>query len=49
MKDLHFVQSTEPLEGGGLGRAARELSEALGLAGAESKLVTNMAAVAGAI
>jgi hypothetical protein len=49
MKDIHFVQSTEPLEGGSLGRATRELSEALGIVGAESKLVTNMGAGAGAI
>lgn len=29
LKHLHFVQSLEPLEGGGLGRAAYELHEAL--------------------
>lgn len=29
MKYLHYVQSTEPLEGGGLGRAALELSSAM--------------------
>lgn len=29
MKHLHFVQSTEPLEGGGLGRATLELSSAM--------------------
>ena len=37
---LHFVQSTEPLEGGGLGRAAWELSVAMVGLGLQSKLVT---------
>lgn len=43
MRHLHFVQSTEPLEGGGLGRAAQELSEGLRTTGASSMLVTTQA------
>ena len=39
-RHLHFVQSTEPLDGGGLGRAAWELSDALRLIGLKSSLVT---------
>ncbi|MGF1484554.1 MAG: glycosyltransferase [Opitutales bacterium] len=37
---LHFVQSTEPLEGGGLGRAALALNEAFRQAGRKSLLVS---------
>ncbi len=37
---LHFVQSTEPLEGGGLGRAALALNEAFNAAGRDSLLVS---------
>jgi len=44
MRHLHFVQSTEPLEGGGLGRAALELSHALVKSGAGSRLVTTQTA-----
>ncbi|HTJ78205.1 MAG TPA: glycosyltransferase [Rariglobus sp.] len=40
MKHLHFVQSIEPLEGGGLGRAALELSAAMRMTGCGSHLVT---------
>jgi glycosyltransferase involved in cell wall biosynthesis len=40
MRHLHFVQSIEPLEGGGLGRAAVDLHRALAAAGAGSSLVT---------
>jgi len=40
MKHLHFVQSTEPLEGGGLGRAAWELSDAIRFSEESSVLVT---------
>lgn len=40
MKHLHFVQSIEPLEGGGLGRAAVDLHRALAAAGEASSLVT---------
>jgi len=36
---LHFVQSTEPLQGGGLGRAAVELHHAFLDAGSSSRLV----------
>lgn len=36
---LHFVQSIEPLEGGGLGRAALELHDAIRAAGVASQLV----------
>ena len=36
----HFVQSLEPLEGGGLGGAARQLHAALLAAGSESRLVS---------
>lgn len=43
MHHLHFVQSTEPLEGGGLGRAALELSAALVALGYPSRLVTTCA------
>jgi glycosyltransferase involved in cell wall biosynthesis len=43
-RHLHFVQSTEPLEGGGLGRAALELSAAFGrLPETRSRLVTTQA------
>lgn len=38
-RHLHFVQSTEPLQGGGLGKAALELSAALKVAGEQSCLV----------
>lgn len=38
-RHLHFVQSTEPLEGGGLGRAAYELSFALRKSGRTSLIV----------
>ncbi|MGF1449422.1 MAG: glycosyltransferase [Opitutales bacterium] len=37
---LHFVQSTEPLEGGGLGRAALALNDAFNTAGRPSLLVS---------
>jgi glycosyltransferase involved in cell wall biosynthesis len=37
---LHFVQSIEPLQGGGLGRAAVELHQAFARAGTTSRLVT---------
>jgi glycosyltransferase involved in cell wall biosynthesis len=40
MRHLHFVQSIEPLEGGGLGRAAVDLHRALAAAGEGSSLVT---------
>lgn len=41
MKHLHFVQSLEPLQGGGLGRAAFELSSVMGgLDGTSSLVVT---------
>ena len=40
MRHLHFVQSIEPLEGGGLGRAAVDLHRALAAAGEASSLVT---------
>lgn len=40
MNHLHFVQSLEPLEGGGLGRAAYELHSALLERGVSSSLVT---------
>ncbi len=40
---LHFVQSIEPLQGGGLGRAAWELSDAMRNAGVSSRLVTTSA------
>lgn len=43
MWHLHFVQSTEPLEGGGLGRAAWELSDGLVTFGSVSKIVTTSA------
>ncbi len=36
---LHFVQSVEPLEGGGLGRAAVDLHRSFRRAGADSRLV----------
>lgn len=40
IRHIHFVQSLEPLEGGGLGGAARQLHAALGAAGFESGLVS---------
>jgi glycosyltransferase involved in cell wall biosynthesis len=43
MKHLHFVQSTEPLEGGGLGRAAVELSAAMNGGPDVSRLITTRA------
>ncbi len=42
-RHLHFVQSIETLQGGGLGRAALQLSVALGRAGEVSSLVTTKA------
>lgn len=39
-KHLHFVQSIEPLQGGGLGRAAIDLHHAFRNHGVESQLVT---------
>jgi glycosyltransferase involved in cell wall biosynthesis len=42
-RHLHFVQSTETLQGGGLGRAALQLSVELERAGRNSKLVTTRA------
>jgi len=39
---LHFVQSTEPLQGGGLGRAALDLHRAFLARGAASHLVTTV-------
>jgi glycosyltransferase involved in cell wall biosynthesis len=39
MRHLHFVQSLEPLQGGGLGRAAFELHESLLNRGLQSALV----------
>jgi glycosyltransferase involved in cell wall biosynthesis len=41
---LHFVQSIEPLHGGGLGRAALGLHEAFRAAGTDSLLVTTCGA-----
>ena len=43
MKHLHFVQSIEPLEGGGLGKAALELSAAMHGPADQSSLVTTCA------
>ena len=40
MAHLHFVQSVEPLEGGGLGRAAWELSDAIRFSEESSILVS---------
>lgn len=42
-RHLHFVQSIETLQGGGLGRAALQLSVELGHAGHGSRLVTTKA------
>lgn len=39
MKHLHFVQSADVIEGGGLARAALELSDAMQLAGLHSSVV----------
>lgn len=38
-RHLHFVQSIEPLQGGGLGRAALELHDSFRESGADSRLV----------
>lgn len=46
MRHLHFVQSIEPLEGGGLGRAAVDLHNALAGAGEVSSVVTTCGDVA---
>lgn len=43
LKHLHFVQSLEPLQGGGLGRAALELHQAMLDKGANSTLVATRA------
>lgn len=43
-RHLHFVQSLEPLEGGGLGAAARQLHDAMSERGMESSLVATRAA-----
>lgn len=37
---IHFVQSLEPLQGGGLGVAARQLHQSMGQAGLKSQLFT---------
>lgn len=47
MRHLHFVQSTEPLEGGGLGRAALDLHRAMQTAGETSRAITTGRTAAG--